>query len=89
MANNSNPNEMYQPMEVEKSSSKFVRKFKENPFMSAGLGVGGLVLAYMLSGVGRRGKGEKLSVYLIHTRLGVQGTIIGALALGMGYQIYQ
>ena len=33
--------------------------------------------------------GEKLSVYLIHTRLGVQGTVIGALTLVMGYTFFK
>ncbi len=33
--------------------------------------------------------GEKLSVYLIHTRLGVQSTVIGALCLVMGYSLFR
>lgn len=37
----------------------------------------------MMAKVARRPKDQKLSVYLIHTRLGVQGAIVGALTLAM------
>ncbi len=47
------------------------------------------MLAYMMYGLKTKPADQKLSVYLIHTRLGVQGTVIGAFALGMIAMIYQ
>jgi hypothetical protein len=40
--------------------------------MSAGIALGAGILCYMAWGLTHRKPGEKLSVYLIHTRLGVQ-----------------
>ena len=57
--------------------------------MATGLALGVGILGYMAWGLTHRKPGEKLSVYLIHTRLGVQGAIIGTLAAAMTYQIYQ
>jgi hypothetical protein len=68
------------------SGDKFSRASKDNPAMVIGIGVGASVLGYMAWGL--RTRKEKLSVYLIHTRLGVQGSIIGALSVAMTYQIY-
>jgi hypothetical protein len=42
----------------------------------------------MLIGLKNKPKDVKLSVYLIHTRLAVQGTVITALSIGMIGQIY-
>jgi hypothetical protein len=56
--------------------------------MSAGIALGSGILCYMAWGLTHRKPGEKLSVYLIHTRLGVQGAIIGTLAAAMTYQLY-
>lgn len=55
---------------------------------SFGIGGGLAVLGYMMYGLKNRKPGEKLSVYLIHTRLGVQGTVVGALTLGMAMHMY-
>ena len=57
--------------------------------MSAGIALGAGILCYMAWGLTHRKPGEKLSVYLIHTRLGVQGAIIGTLAAAMTYQLYK
>ena len=63
-------------------------KAKDNPAMSAGIALGAGILCYMAWGLTHRQPGEKLSVYLIHTRLGVQGAIIGTLAAAMTYQVW-
>jgi hypothetical protein len=64
-------------------------KAKDNPAMSGGIALGVGFLCYMAWGLTHRKPGEKLSVYLIHTRLGVQGAIIGSLAAAMTYQLYR
>ena len=76
---------------------------KAKPLQHVGvvLGLGGLV--YMAREFKNRPKDMKISVYLIHTRLFVQGTVIGrsiflwrkskkfsgVLSLGMLHQMYQ
>ena len=77
------------PFAMEGGGNKLMRKTKENPVLSAGI-FGGLgVLAYMAYGLRHKPKTEKLSVYLIHTRLGVQGTVIGALTCAMVYHLFR
>ena len=70
-------------------SFRFTSKAKDNPAMSSGIALGAGILCYMAWGLTHRKPGEKLSVYLIHTRLGVQGAIIGTLAAAMTFQIYK
>ena len=53
--------------------------------MSGGVGV----LGYMLYGIKNKPKDMRLSVYMIHTRMYVQGTVIIALTVGMAAQIYK
>jgi len=50
------------------------------------LGLGGVV--YMARGFKNKDPNMKTSVYLIHTRLLAQGTVIGVLTLGMLHQMY-
>jgi len=50
------------------------------------LGLGGV--AYMAREFKNRPQNMKLSVYLIHTRLVAQGTVIGVLTLGMINQMW-
>ena len=75
--------------EKEKFRTKFLRKSKENPIFPGALSVGTGILFYMLWGLTHRKPGEKLSVYLIHTRLAAQGAIVGILGAAMSYQIYK
>merc|ERR1711864_35036 len=51
------------------------------------LGLGGV--GYMARNFKNRDPNMKISVYLIHTRLLAQGTVIGVLTLGMLHQMYQ
>eukprot|EP00091_Calanus_sinicus_P008931 TRINITY_DN21231_c0_g1_i1.p1 TRINITY_DN21231_c0_g1~~TRINITY_DN21231_c0_g1_i1.p1 ORF type:complete len:105 (-),score=11.20 TRINITY_DN21231_c0_g1_i1:102-416(-) len=57
-------------------------------FLHAGalLGLGGV--AYMAKNFKNKDPNMKLSVYVIHTRLLAQGTVIGVLTLGMMHQMY-
>jgi len=54
--------------------------------VGAVLGLGGVV--YMARNFKNRDPNMKISVYLIHTRLLAQGTVIGVLTLGMIHQMY-
>ena len=58
---------------------------QESPIVTLGIGLGLTGLAYMLYNIKRRPKGQKLSIYLIHTRLAVCGTIVSSLVAAMGY----
>ena len=77
------------PLQMESGGSKLMRKSKDNPVLAGGVLGGMSVLGYMLWGLRHRPKNEKLSVYLIHTRLGVQSTVIGALTLAMAYTLFK
>jgi len=72
----------------EERQSKFLKKSKENPFIPAGIGGALFALAYSAFKFKTRGD-QKLSVYLIHTRVAAQGAIVGALTVGCIYQIFQ
>eukprot|EP00090_Calanus_glacialis_P016296 TRINITY_DN2553_c0_g1_i1.p1 TRINITY_DN2553_c0_g1~~TRINITY_DN2553_c0_g1_i1.p1 ORF type:complete len:107 (-),score=17.19 TRINITY_DN2553_c0_g1_i1:114-434(-) len=54
--------------------------------IGAVLGLGGV--AYMARNFKNRDPNMKISVYLIHTRLLAQSTVIGVLTLGMVHQMY-
>ncbi|TRY69503.1 hypothetical protein TCAL_05102 [Tigriopus californicus] len=61
----------------------FQEHMMNNPFPVIG-SLGGIgVLAYMIRGFRHREKNMPISMYLIHTRLGVQLTVVGVLTLGM------
>jgi len=68
--------------------SKFIRKAKENPFVPVGIAGALVALGYSLFKFKSRGN-QKLSLYLIHTRVAAQGAIVGALTVGCIYQIFQ
>jgi len=76
------PYTLYNPNE-EKSSNQEGRRFMQVGVLGGLLGVG-----YMMRNAKNRGD-LKLSVYVIHTRLLAQGTVIGVLCLGMGYEMYK
>lgn len=83
------PTDIFEPVERKSLTQRMKDTFKESPAMVGGLGCAVGVLGYMLYGLKNRDPGQKLSVYLIHTRLAVQGTVIGALSMGMIYQMYR
>ncbi|XP_021957136.1 HIG1 domain family member 1A, mitochondrial isoform X2 [Folsomia candida] len=68
--------------------SKFISKAKENPFVPAGIGGALFALAYAAFKFKNRGD-QKVSVFLIHTRVAAQGAVVGALTVGCIYQIFQ
>lgn len=72
----------------ESEESKFWAKAKANPFVPAGIFAA--VGALLYSGYKFRNRGDqKVSVYLIHTRVAAQGAVVAALTLGVGYQMYK
>jgi len=71
----------------EDKESKFLRKSKENPFIPAGIGGALFALAYAAYSFKNRGN-QKVSVFLIHTRVAAQGAVVGALTVGCIYQIF-
>ncbi|XP_068123502.1 HIG1 domain family member 1C [Hyperolius riggenbachi] len=74
--------------EDESKTSKLIRKSKESPFVP--IGVAGFlgVVAYGLYRLRSRGE-EKLSVHLIHMRVGAQGFVVGAMTFGVLYSMYR
>ena len=86
MASNRQRPQEFEEYVAPSASDKLLRRSKENPAFPIGIGAGACVLGYMA--YSWRTSKEKLSVYLIHTRLGVQGSVVGALTVAMGYQIY-
>lgn len=66
----------------------FVEHMMANPFPVIG-SLGGIgVLGYMIRGFRHREKNMPISMYLIHTRLGVQMTVVGVLTLGMSAHLW-
>jgi len=53
-----------------------------------GVALGGAVLGAMYYNFKKKGTKYTLPVYLIHTRLAVQSTVVGCLICAMGYQMY-
>jgi len=56
------------------------------------MGIGSLAglagLAYMARNFKNKAPDMKISIYLIHTRMLAQGTVVGLLSVGMMYQMY-
>jgi len=91
MAANPEIPEVFNPREFEDldlDKNKFLRKAKDEPFVPIGIGLGLGVLAYQAYKFKNRGK-LPVSVYLIHTRVLAQGTIIGVLTLGVLHSMYK
>ncbi len=84
-----NPNKQFEPFRMEGGGSRFMRKARDNPFLTAGIFGGMSVAAWMMWGLKHRPKDQKLSVYLIHTRLGVQSAVVGCLTMAMAYNIFK
>ncbi|KAM9320582.1 HIG1 domain family member 1C [Gastrophryne carolinensis] len=70
------------------TTSKLIKKSKESPFVP--IGVAGFlgVVAYGLYKLRSRGN-EKMSVHLIHMRVGAQGFVVGAMTFGVIYSMYK
>ncbi|KAG8443485.1 hypothetical protein GDO86_012036 [Hymenochirus boettgeri] len=69
-------------------TSKFIRKSKESPFVPIGMAGFVGVVAYGLYRLKSRGN-TKLSVHLIHMRVGAQGFVVGAMTCGVLYSMYR
>ena len=69
------------------AADKLLRASKENPAMPIGLSLGTGAFAYMMYSM--KYSKQKLSVHLIHTRIAVQGSIVGVLTGMLLYQFYQ
>ncbi|XP_030632848.1 HIG1 domain family member 1A, mitochondrial-like [Chanos chanos] len=72
----------------EEQSSKFMRKAKESPFVPIGMAGFFAVVAYGLYKLKSRGD-TKMSVHLIHMRVGAQGFVVGAMTVGVMYSMYK
>lgn len=46
-------------------------------------------VTYMVRNFKNKNPNTKLSVYVIHTRMLAQGTVVGILSMGMMYQMYK
>ncbi|KPP76295.1 HIG1 domain family member 1C-like [Scleropages formosus] len=69
-------------------SSKLMKKAKESPFVPVGLAGCVAVVAYGLYKLKSRGD-TKMSVHLIHMRVGAQGFVVGAMTMGVVYSMYK
>ncbi|XP_037956602.1 HIG1 domain family member 1A, mitochondrial-like [Teleopsis dalmanni] len=68
----------------EDQGSKLSRKVKESPFMLIGLA--GFVAAGAIGAYKYKNRGTmSTSVFLMQLRVAAQGTVVGALTLGLGY----
>ncbi|XP_034412297.1 HIG1 domain family member 1A, mitochondrial [Cyclopterus lumpus] len=71
----------------EENESKFMQKAKENPFVPIGMAGFFAIVAYRLMKMKSRGD-TKMSVHLIHMRVGAQGFVVGAITVGVLYSMY-
>ena len=76
--------EAYKP---QSAKDKLLVASKQNPAMPAGIAIGSAVLAYMMYTL--KTSKEKLSVHLIHTRIGVQSSVVVSLTGVLFYQFYK
>jgi len=60
-----------------------------NPLAKYGMGVGAAALAAMIINLKLKGTKFQPSLYLIHTRLAVQGSVLGLLTGAMLFNIYK
>ncbi|KAG5274872.1 hypothetical protein AALO_G00141090 [Alosa alosa] len=74
--------------EDEEHTSKFMRKAKESPFVPIGMAGCLAIVAFGLYKLKSRGD-TKMSVHLIHMRVGAQGFVVGAMTLGVAYSMYR
>ncbi|KXJ79999.1 hypothetical protein RP20_CCG026969 [Aedes albopictus] len=70
----------------EESGDKLARKARESPFMLIGLA--GLVAVCGIGAYKYKNRGEmSTSVFLMQLRVAAQGTVVGALSLGLAYSM--
>ncbi|XP_069503861.1 HIG1 domain family member 1A, mitochondrial isoform X2 [Ambystoma mexicanum] len=74
--------------QADSQTSKFIRKSKESPFVPIGMAGFAAVVAYGLYKLKSRGN-TKMSVHLIHMRVGAQGFVVGAMTCGVLYSMYR
>ncbi|XP_018417617.1 PREDICTED: HIG1 domain family member 1C [Nanorana parkeri] len=70
------------------TSSKLIKKTKESPFVPIGMAGFLGVVAFGLYKLRSRGD-QKMSVHLIHMRVGAQGFVVGAMTFGVLYSMYK
>ncbi|XP_044140002.1 HIG1 domain family member 1C [Bufo gargarizans] len=80
--------EEWTPQESDSTTSKLMRKSKESPFVPIGMAGFMAVVAYGLYKLRSRGD-QKMSVHLIHMRVGAQGFVVGAMTFGVLYSMYK
>lgn len=74
------------PTLEEDSGDKLARKARESPFMLIGLA--GLVAVCGIGAYKYKTRGEmSTSVFLMQLRVAAQGTVVGALSLGLAYSM--
>ncbi|KAG8585512.1 hypothetical protein GDO81_005054 [Engystomops pustulosus] len=80
--------EEWKPQERISTSRKLIQKTKESPFVPIGMAGFLAVVAYGLYKIRSRGN-QKMSVHIIHMRVGAQGFVVGAMTLGVLYSMYK
>ncbi|NP_001086336.1 HIG1 domain family, member 1A b [Xenopus laevis] len=73
---------------ADSQTSKLIKKSKESPFVPIGMAGFAAVVAYGLFKLKNRGN-TKMSVHLIHMRVGAQGFVVGAMTVGVLYSMYK
>ncbi|KRG01635.1 hypothetical protein AWZ03_001508 [Drosophila navojoa] len=67
-------------------ANKFVNKAKDSPFML--VGIAGFVAAGLIGAYKYKNRGTmSTSVFLMQLRVAAQGTVVGCLTVGLGYQM--
>ncbi|XP_072263207.1 HIG1 domain family member 1C [Pyxicephalus adspersus] len=80
--------EEWKPTDAGTTSSKLIKKSKESPFVPIGMAGFLGVVAFGLYKLRSRGD-QKMSVHLIHMRVGAQGFVVGAMTFGVMYSMYK
>lgn len=74
----------YVPFQPATAGDKFRRELRDRPVYVYGIGAGIMALGGMAYSLKTKGFGSlKPSLFLIHTRLAVQGAVIGVMVFGM------
>lgn len=74
------------PRLEEDSGDKLARKARESPFMP--LGLAGLAIVCGIGAYKYKNRGGmSTSVFLMQLRVAAQGTVVGALSLGLAYSM--
>ncbi|XP_055596277.1 HIG1 domain family member 1A, mitochondrial-like [Uranotaenia lowii] len=71
----------------EGGGDKLARKARESPFMPIGLA--GLAVVCAIGAYKYKNRGEmSTSVFLMQLRVAAQGTVVGALSIGLAYTMF-